>query len=93
MVTVTDTVFVNCGKFYFRGGSICGYGSRLVYHAKGAEMRIDGGVFCFDHVKDYWIEAHDHFYIRGDYDYQPTVPICVGHTGLQHLCLSACGLP
>ena len=74
-VTVVDTVFVNCGEFNFTGGYLCGYGSRLIYHAKGAKLRIDGGMFCFDHIKDYWIEAWDDFYIRGDYDYEPTVPI------------------
>ena len=75
VVTVVDTVFVNCGTFNFKGGYLCGYGSRLIYHAKGAKLRIDGGMFCFDNIKDYWIEAHDDFYIRGDEDYQPTVPI------------------
>lgn len=71
----TDTVFINRGKFYFRGGVLRGWGSRLLYHAKGAYLYIDGGTFDFTHIKDYFIEAHDDFYIRGDYDYQATVPM------------------
>lgn len=73
----TGTVFHNLGTFYFRGGVIGGYGSRLIYHGKGGTLRIDGGHFDFSHVTNYWIEAYDHFYIRGDYDYQPTVPLCL----------------
>ncbi|MBQ4393492.1 MAG: dockerin type I repeat-containing protein [Prevotella sp.] len=73
----TETVFHNLGTFYFRGGVIGGYGSRLIYHGKGGTLRIDGGHFDFSHVTNYWIEAYDHFYIRGDYDYQPTVPLCL----------------
>lgn len=71
----TDTVFVNRGKFYFTGGIIRGYCSRLIYHDRGAFMRIDGGTFDFTHVTHYFIEAHDEFYIRGNYDYGATVPI------------------
>ena len=71
----TDTIFVNRGTFNFTGGIIRGWGSRLFYHAKGAKLRIDGGIFDFTHVKDYFIEAYDDFYIRGDYDYKPTVPM------------------
>lgn len=71
----TDTVFVNRGKFYFTGGIIRGWCSRLIYHDRGAFMRIDGGTFDFTHVRHYFIEAHDEFYIRGNYDYAATVPI------------------
>lgn len=74
----TETVFVNYGTFYFRGGIIGGYGSRLIYHGKGATLRIDGGRFDFTNITHYWIEAYDHFYIRGDYDYKPTVPLYLG---------------
>ncbi len=75
VVSETDTVFVNRGTFYFYGGIIGGYGSRLVYHGPGATMRIDGGHFEFDLVKHYWIEAHNFFYIRGDYDYGSPFPL------------------
>lgn len=75
VVNQTDTIFVNCGTFYFYGGQICGYGSRLVYHGPGATMRIDGGTFCFDHVCNWWIEAWNDFYMPGDVDYGATVPI------------------
>lgn len=75
VVSQTDTVFVNRGTFYFRGGTIGGYGSRLVYHGPGATMYIDGGHFDFTYVLHYWIEAHNYFYIRGDYNYAATVPI------------------
>lgn len=74
-VNITETVFVNCGSFFFTGGIIGGYGSRLIYHGPKGIMRIDGGIFDFTHVKDYFIEAWSDFYIRGDYDYKPTVPI------------------
>ena len=74
----TETVFVNYGTFYFRGGIIGGYGSRLIYHGKGATMHIDGGRFDFTYITHYWIEAYDHFYIRGDYNYNPTVPLYIG---------------
>lgn len=74
----TETVFVNYGTFYFRGGIIGGYGSRLIYHGKGATMYIDGGHFDFTYITHYWIEAYDHFYIRGDYNYNPTVPLYIG---------------
>ena len=75
VVNETDTVFINRGTFYFRGGIIGGYGGRLIYHGPGAVMRIDGGQFDFTYVKYYWIEAHADYYIRGDYDYKPTVPV------------------
>ena len=75
VVASTETVFINHGTFYFYGGIIGGYGDRLIYHGPGATLRIDGGRFDFTHVTHYWIEAHNHFYIRGDYDYGPTVPI------------------
>ena len=74
VVNETDTVFVNLGTFYFKGGTIGGYGSRLIYH-KGGVLRIDGGLFDFTHVKHYWIEAHSDYYIRGNYDYKPNVPV------------------
>lgn len=70
-----DTVFINRGTFYFRGGIIGGYGNSLIYHGPGAVMRIDGGRFDFTYVKNYWIEAHSDYYIRGDYDYNPAVPV------------------
>ena len=71
----TDTVFVNQGTFYFTGGIIRGYGSRLIYHGPNAFMRIDGGRFDFTRVTHYFIEAHSDFFIRGDYNYGATVPI------------------
>ena len=71
----TETVFVNHGIFYFYGGIIGGYGERLIYHGPGATLRIDGGRFDFTYVTRYWIEAHNYFYIRGDYNYGPTVPL------------------
>ncbi|MBQ9640879.1 MAG: hypothetical protein IJV06_12620 [Bacteroidaceae bacterium] len=74
-VNKTDTIFVNWGTFNFTGGTIGGYGSRLLYHHKGAHLRIDGGLFDFTGIADYFIEAHDDFYIRGDYDYKATVPM------------------
>ena len=74
VVNETDTVFVNRGTFHFNGGTIGGYGSRLIYH-KGGVLRIDGGLFDFTHVKHYWIEAHSDYYIRGNYDYKPSVPV------------------
>ena len=75
VVSETDTVFVNQGTFYFYGGIIGGYGSRLVYHGPGATMYINGGHFEFNLVKHYWIEAHSFFYIRGDYDYGSPFPM------------------
>ena len=75
VVNETDTVFINRGTFHFRGGIIGGYGRNLIYHGPGAVMRIDGGRFDFSYVKHYWIEAHSDYYIRGDYDYKPTVPV------------------
>lgn len=75
VVNSMETVFYNYGKFYFYGGFIGGYGSRLIYHDKGAVMWIDGGHFDFTYVKNYWIEAHADYYIRGDYDYGANVPI------------------
>ena len=75
VVNETDTVFVNRGTFYFYGGIIGGYGSRLIYHGPGAVLRIDGGLFDFTYIKHYWIEAHADYYIRGDYDYGATVPV------------------
>lgn len=75
VVNTTDTVYVNYGKFYFTGGIISGYCSRLIYHGPNAFMRIDGGRFGFTGVRHYFIEAHNYFYIRGDYDYAATVPI------------------
>ena len=75
VVNTTDTVYVNYGKFYFTGGIISGYCSRLIWHGPNAFMRIDGGRFGFTGVRHYFIEAHNHFYIRGDYDYAATVPI------------------
>ena len=74
-VNSTDTVFVNYGKFYFRGGIIRGYGSRAIYHGKGAYLYIDGGTFDFTHITHYFIEAHEVFYIRGNYDYGSPLPI------------------
>jgi hypothetical protein len=71
----TDTVLINRGTFHFRGDIIGGYGRSLIYHGPGAVMRIDGGHFDFTYVKHYWIEAHSDYYIRGDYDYNPTVPV------------------
>ena len=68
-------VFRNYGVFRFLGGVIGGWGSHLIWHGPGATLRIDGGTFDFSHVTKYFIEAHDHFYIRGDYDYKATVPI------------------
>ncbi len=76
-VTVTDTVFVNCGRFYFRGGWMRGYGSRMIYHKKGAYMWIDGGQFDFTNIHDYFIEAWDDFYIRGDHNYNSPVPMLI----------------
>ena len=75
VVNSTETVFYNYGKFYFYSGLIGGYGSRLIYHDKGAVMWIDGGLFDFTYVKNYWIEAHADYYIRGNYDYGATVPV------------------
>lgn len=75
VVGSTETVFINHGTFYFYGGIIGGYGDRLIYHGPGATLRIDGGRFDFTYVTRYWIEAHNYFYIRGDYDYGPTVPM------------------
>lgn len=75
VVNTTEIVFRNYGVFYFNSGIIGGYGRSLIYHGKGAKLRIDGGRFDFSHVKDYWIEADDDFYIQGDYDFKPTVPM------------------
>ena len=77
VVNSTEVVFKNYGTFYFKGGIIGGYGSCLIYHAKGAVLRIEGGQFDFSHVTDYWIEAHDDFYIPGNYDFKPTVPMLI----------------
>ena len=75
VVSTTQIVFRNYGIFYFRGGIIGGYGRSLLYHGKGATLRIDGGRFDFSHVTNYWIEAYDDFYIPGNYDFKPTVPM------------------
>ena len=72
--SVTDTVFVNYGRFLFRDGWMRGYGSRFIYHYRKAYLYIDGGRFDFTHIRNYFIEAHEDFYIRGDYDYAPPVP-------------------
>lgn len=80
-----ETVFVNCGTFYFYGGSICGYAKRLIYHGPNAVMRIDGGTFCFDHVTDYWIVAESDFYLPGNVNYQPTKPIYLHPTVCIHI--------
>lgn len=77
VVNSTEVVFKNYGTFYFKGGIIGGYGSSLIYHAKGAVLRIEGGQFDFSHVTDYWIEAHDDFYFPGNYDFKPTVPMLI----------------
>lgn len=75
VVNTTETIFINYGTFHFTGGIIRGYGSRLIYHGKGGYMRIDGGTFDFSGIKDYFIEAHETFYIRGNYDYGSPLPI------------------
>lgn len=75
IVNSTQTIFINYGTFDFTGGIIGGYGSRLIYHGEGGYMRIDGGTFDFSGIKDYFIEAHETFYIRGDYDYGSPLPI------------------
>ena len=80
-----ETLFINRGIFRFIGGYIRGWCSRLIYHAQGATLRIDGGRFGFGHVRDYFIEAHDDFYIRGDYDYTSTVPILLRPSVTIHL--------
>lgn len=70
----TDTIFINYGRFHFRGGWMRGHGSRFIYHYRNAYLYINGGLFDFTHIRHYFIEAHEDFYIRGDYDYAPTVP-------------------
>ncbi|MBQ9656796.1 MAG: hypothetical protein IJV38_12385 [Prevotella sp.] len=75
IVNSTQTIFINYGTFDFTGGIIGGYGSRLIYHGEGGYMRIDGGTFDFSGIKDYFIEAHETFCIRGDYDYGSPLPI------------------
>ena len=63
-----DIVFTNYGTFYFKGGILGGYGSRLIYHGPKGVLRLDGGRFDFTHIIHYFIEAHNVFYIRGDYE-------------------------
>lgn len=67
VVNTTETIFYNLGTFYFKGGLLGGYGSRLIYHGPKGVMWLDGGKFDFTHIVDYFIEAHNIFYIRGDY--------------------------
>ena len=68
VVNTTEIVFYNLGTFYFKGGLLGGYGSRLIYHGPKGVMWLDGGKFDFTHIVDYFIEAHNVFYIRGDYE-------------------------
>jgi hypothetical protein len=67
-VNTTDTVFVNYGTFHFKGGILGGYGSRLIYHGPKGVLWLDGGQFDFTHINNYFIEAHNVFYINGDYE-------------------------
>ena len=68
VVNTTETIFYNLGTFYFKGGLLGGYGSRLIYHGPKGVLWLDGGLFDFTHIVDYFIEAHNFFYIRGDYE-------------------------
>ena len=68
VVNTTETIFYNLGTFYFKGGLLGGYGSRLIYHGPKGVLWLDGGTFDFTHIIDYFIEAHNVFYIRGDYE-------------------------
>lgn len=68
VVNTTETIFYNLGTFYFKGGLLGGYGSRLIYHGPKGVLWLDGGMFDFTHIVDYFIEAHNIFYIRGDYE-------------------------
>ena len=67
VVNTTETIFYNLGTFHFKGGLLGGYGSRLIYHGPKGVLWLDGGKFDFTHIVDYFIEAHNVFYIRGDY--------------------------
>lgn len=69
-----DVVFVNHGKFIFRGGHIGGYGSHLFHHHRGAYLRIEGGDIDDSHVT-HFIEAYDDFYMSGGF--KPHKPIVI----------------